>query len=373
MATNASSRAIVRAVIDLADALDLQVVAEGVEDRATWDVLAALGCDVAQGYFLSRPVTASDLEAWIAEDRQTWLDLAEKSRAKNGLLERNGGRGQRLTAEEEFIARKQAEAALRASEELNRLALQAARMGTWDWDVINDTHTWSIESEALSGLAPGMFEGTFEAFRRTVHPDDWPAFEVEERAAMAENRDSITTYRSMWPDGTILWLESKGRAFRAPDGTLVRMTGTTMDITDRKLAEEALRASEERFRKQYKGFPLPTYSWLHTDADFVLQDFNDAAEASTEGDVCNWLGRRASDLYADYPDMLAELHACLADQRSHRLETVYRNSTTSQERHLDISYVFVPPSTVMLHTEDVTDAKQAEQRRDAPAQSCHCA
>ena len=76
---------------------------------------------------------------------------------------------------------------------------------------------------------------------------------------------------------------------------------------------------------------------------------------------------------AETPDMLAELHACLADQRSHRLETVYCNSTTSQERHLDISYVFVPPSTVMLHTEDVTDAKQAEQRRDAPEHSCHCA
>ena len=61
MATDASSRAIVRAIIDLADALKLRVVAEGVEDRATWDVLAGLGCDVAQGYFLSRPIGA---ESW---------------------------------------------------------------------------------------------------------------------------------------------------------------------------------------------------------------------------------------------------------------------------------------------------------------------
>jgi diguanylate cyclase len=55
MASDASSRAIVRAIIDLADALNLRVVAEGVEDRASWDVLVGLGCDVAQGYFLSRP------------------------------------------------------------------------------------------------------------------------------------------------------------------------------------------------------------------------------------------------------------------------------------------------------------------------------
>jgi DNA-binding response OmpR family regulator len=62
--------------------------------------------------------------------------------------------------------------------------------------------------------------------------------------------------------------------------------------------ERALRASEARFRKQYKGFPLPTYSWLHVDDDFVLQDFNDAAEAMTEVGVRNSLGIRASDLYA---------------------------------------------------------------------------
>jgi diguanylate cyclase (GGDEF)-like protein len=66
LATGATARGIVRAVIDLADALLLSVVAEGVEDRATWDVLAELGCDVAQGYFLSRPLGAAKLETWMA-------------------------------------------------------------------------------------------------------------------------------------------------------------------------------------------------------------------------------------------------------------------------------------------------------------------
>ena len=132
MATDASSRAIVRAIIDLADALKLRVVAEGVEDRATWDVLAGLGCDVAQGYFLSPPLAASELEAWIAQAGPSWLEVAARLKAEDPLQERIRGRGARLTAEEEFIARKQAEAALHASEERNRLALQAAGMGTWE-------------------------------------------------------------------------------------------------------------------------------------------------------------------------------------------------------------------------------------------------
>jgi diguanylate cyclase (GGDEF)-like protein/PAS domain S-box-containing protein len=71
MSTDASCRAIVRAIIDLADALNLQVVAEGVEDRATWDVLAGLGCQVAQGYFVGRPVAASGLLALMPTRRPT--------------------------------------------------------------------------------------------------------------------------------------------------------------------------------------------------------------------------------------------------------------------------------------------------------------
>ena len=265
--------------------------------------------------------------------------------------------------------RQQVEEALRSSDERLRLALQAAGMGTWDVDFVRDVHTWSAETEALFGLAPGTFEGTYDGFRRLVHPDDWAAFETEDHAAHAEARVSITTYRTIWPDGSVHWLEEKGRPQYAADGSLVRMTGTSMDITERKRAEEALRASEERFRKQYKGFPLPTYSWLQVGDDFVLQDFNDAAETVTEGQVRDWPGTLASETYSDQPEVLADLHACVAEQRTLRREMLYRYRRTGIERQLAVTYVFVPPLTVMAHIEDITEAKQAEQQREAMAQS----
>jgi EAL domain-containing protein (putative c-di-GMP-specific phosphodiesterase class I) len=58
--------AIVRATIDLGHSLGLTVVAEGVEDEATWDQLVLLGCDVAQGYYMSKPLTAEALDTWLA-------------------------------------------------------------------------------------------------------------------------------------------------------------------------------------------------------------------------------------------------------------------------------------------------------------------
>ncbi len=63
--TNLKDKAIVRSVIAMAQALGLQVVAEGVERRTTWDVLRVLGCDLAQGYYMSRPLPPSDLEGWL--------------------------------------------------------------------------------------------------------------------------------------------------------------------------------------------------------------------------------------------------------------------------------------------------------------------
>jgi EAL domain-containing protein (putative c-di-GMP-specific phosphodiesterase class I) len=67
MLKNADSAAIVRATVVLAHDLGLKVVAEGVENQATWHRLAALGCDVAQGYHISKPLPAEQFKAWLEE------------------------------------------------------------------------------------------------------------------------------------------------------------------------------------------------------------------------------------------------------------------------------------------------------------------
>jgi EAL domain-containing protein (putative c-di-GMP-specific phosphodiesterase class I) len=77
MTTDVADQAIVRSTVNLAHSLGMYVVAEGVEDQATWNLLATLGCDIAQGYYLSRPIPSQDLERWLSERKEAvarWLD-----------------------------------------------------------------------------------------------------------------------------------------------------------------------------------------------------------------------------------------------------------------------------------------------------------
>jgi len=80
--TDQADQAIVRSTVNLAHSLGIQVVAEGVEDQATWDLLASLTCDIAQGYYLSRPLPPTDLMRWLnAREEGTARELEDRTEA----------------------------------------------------------------------------------------------------------------------------------------------------------------------------------------------------------------------------------------------------------------------------------------------------
>jgi EAL domain-containing protein (putative c-di-GMP-specific phosphodiesterase class I)/nitrogen-specific signal transduction histidine kinase/ActR/RegA family two-component response regulator len=228
MATDEGARSIVRAVIDMADDLGLGVVAEGIEDRATWEVLAALGCDMAQGYYFSPPLPAENLIGWIDSLPHRALDDDERHKSEAALVARVRERGARLTAEDEFIARKRAERALQDSEERLRLAVEAADVATWDWDLLDETNAGPLLAK--------------------VHPDDLPLVQAAVAEAIASTGELGLEHRVSRADGSYRWIARKGRVFRDPAGRAVRMLGTDVDVTDRKASEqqrEALAKTEK--------------------------------------------------------------------------------------------------------------------------------
>jgi PAS domain S-box-containing protein len=135
-----------------------------------------------------------------------------------------------------------------------------------------------------------------------------------------------------------------------------------VDITERRHAEEKLRESEERFKAQYKGFPLPTYSWRKVGEDFLLIDHNHAAYEFTQGRIVDFIGGKASQQYGNAPELLGMLNRAFEERTTVRREMPWTLLTTGEDKHLVISSTFVPPDLVVMHTEDVTERVRSEEK-----------
>ncbi len=146
----------------------------------------------------------------------------------------------------DITERKRVEEELQAGEARLRLALDAGRMGTWDWTIATGTVVWSANLEAIHGLPPGSFGGTFADFARGVHPEDRERVLAAIARALDDGAEYHVEYRTVWPDGSLHWLEARGRVFRDAAGRPVRMSGVCADVTERKYAEARLAARERQ-------------------------------------------------------------------------------------------------------------------------------
>jgi PAS domain S-box-containing protein len=122
------------------------------------------------------------------------------------------------------------------------VALEAGRMGAWDWDVRSGRISWSPGLEAIHGLSPGSFGGTLEAFERDIHPEDLPRVRETLAAAVGARLGAGSAYeveyRIVRPDGATRWVGARGRVLRDGAGRPIGMSGVCMDVTDRRRAEE---------------------------------------------------------------------------------------------------------------------------------------
>ncbi|MGG5822420.1 PAS domain-containing protein [Falsiroseomonas sp. HW251] len=199
---------------------------------------AALSVAVGAALLLGRRLGAE--VAALGEDA---LRLAEG----NPLPPRAPARVQEVAAARDALTR--SAMSLHESEGRFTRAVAAARIGTWEWDAATDHLTGSPGREALYGLPPGAI-ASLSALYAAIHPGDRAAVQGAVMRALAGPPGIYESdYRVIWPqDGSLRWLHTQGRAEFGRDGRPVRMSGAVVDVTARRLAEEALRESERRLR-----------------------------------------------------------------------------------------------------------------------------
>jgi PAS domain S-box-containing protein len=185
--------------------------------------------------YYGEPHTFSEAEVAVAEQIADYVAFAFEHHRIAVELD------SRLLTERTLREQAEREAALReANERRLDLAITAGHMGAWEWDIQSGAVTWSSELERIHGLEPGTFEGTLDAFRRDMHPEDAERVSATIATALTQPGAAYEIeYRIVRPDGATRWVGATGRVVTGGDGRPRQMLGICRDVTERKRAEEA--------------------------------------------------------------------------------------------------------------------------------------
>ncbi|MGQ9424489.1 hybrid sensor histidine kinase/response regulator [Gilvimarinus sp. F26214L] len=243
------------------------VPAEALRGSSCFDLLPDEDCEHVRELLLSLRPTAAEtsFENRVITPRGTlWVLWTARAVSfdSRGIPREFQASGVDITA------RKQMELALRESEERLHLALQAARAGAWSVDLLSGRATASAELANLYGYEGNVLPNV-EAWLERVHPGDRERLQetLQQRLASADT-EYQQEYRIRHPRRGLRWILDTGRIERNDDGQALRLYGVNMDITERKMGEEALRESEHRFRQLAEA--VPTLVWASREDGYVV-------------------------------------------------------------------------------------------------------
>jgi PAS domain S-box-containing protein len=251
--------------------------------------------------------------------------------------------------------RKLAQCELLEREEMLRLALELSNAGVYDWDAASNQVRWSPEYYNLFGLDINT-EPSFQTWMEGIHPDDQQRIQAEVQSALLSHGDLDLVYRIRRPDGE-RWINGRGKAYYDEHGDAMRVVGICFDTTQRKHAELALQASEQRYRGLIELAP---------DAIFVANQQGQYTDVNNK--ACELLGYTHAELTSK--SIIDIIHAEYIPRFKLGQELILAGNVITEEWTLirqdgisilvEISHKLVGENQWVAFVRDITDRKAME-------------
>lgn len=249
--------------------------------------------------------------------------------------------------------------ALRRSEAVLKQAQKLAGIGNWRWELKDDRHFWSDEIYQIYGRDLNLPPAVYPEVQNYFTPESWTGLSERVEKAMAEGEPYQYDAEVVRPGGEHRWITARGEAVRDNEGLVTELHGTVQDITESKLAENALKASEERF----KFLSEATVEGVHIHDNGVVLDANQSfAKILGYNSSDEIIGRQIMPEHLT-PESLKKAQAYMASgyQGAYEVVGIKRDGTQFPVEIISRNIEFQGKPARVVAARDITEHKAAEK------------
>lgn len=240
-----------------------------------------------------------------------------------------------------------------------KVAMEAADVGMWDWDLLQNRQVWSKECKAILGVPPDA-EENFAHFLSLIHPEDKERIQTHLAKSHSARIPHNIEYRVIWPDGSLHWISDRGRFLYDEQGRAVRLVGVVIDITAQRKAEEERQKVDQHMREILESIGE---AFAHLDQDWRYTYMNSRAihmqGYHSEEEV---LGKTLWEMHPDLVGNIVEDYFRRAMEK--RQPVSFEAYDAVMQRWDDVRIYPAERGGITIFRTDITARRLLEQERD---------